>query len=254
MMPPRLSGRDRAEVERSAAEASRVVLAPVEVERYLDPPADTPYGMEYAFHLLGNVHGKTVLDFGCGSGENLIPLARRGAHVIALDISPELIELACRRLEHYEIAYDSVTLRVGTAYQTGLPDESIDVVFSNALLHHLDLHVVHNEIHRLLRSGGLFIFREPIRFSRTANWLRRLFPAPEGDVSDFEHPMTRKEIATITQGFTVLAERAFRLPFVPIFTKFNVCKKQIWLVDRWLLQHFPKLEHVATGKVMCVRK
>src|SRR6266699_6660148 len=98
MMPPRLSGRDSVEVERSAAEASRFVLAPVEVERYLDPPADTPYGMEYAFHLLGNVHGKTVLDFGCGSGENLIPLARRGAHVIALDTSPALIYPARRRL------------------------------------------------------------------------------------------------------------------------------------------------------------
>ncbi len=254
MRPHALSGRDSAEVERSAAEASRVALGPVEVERYLNPPADTPYGLEYAFHLLGDVRGKTVLDLGCGSGENLIPLARRGAHVIGLDISPELIELARRRLERYRIAHDSATLCVGTAYQTGLPDESIDMLFSSALLHHLDLLAVHNEIHRLLRPGGQFIFREPIRFSRTANRLRRLFPSPQFEVSDFEHPMTRDEIAIITHGFTVLAERAFRLPFVPIFTKFNVCKKQIWLVDRWVLQHFPKLEHVATGKVMCLRK
>jgi len=249
-----LSGRDSAEVERSAAEASRVALGPIEVERYLNPPADTPYGLEYAFHLLGDVRGKTVLDFGCGSGENLIPLARRGAQVIGLDISPELIELARCRLERYGVAHDSVTLHVGTAYQTGLPDESIDIVFSSALLHHLDLLAVHSEIHRLLRPGGQFIFREPIRFSRTANRLRRLFPASQAEVSDFEHPMTRDEIATITHGFTVLAERAFRLPFVPIFTKFKVYKKQVWLLDRWLLQHFPKLEQVATGKVMWLRK
>jgi SAM-dependent methyltransferase len=99
MTPEELSKRDHAEVERSAAEASRVILTPVDVDRYLDPPGDTPYGLEYAFHLLGEVEGKTVLDLGCGTGETLIPLVKRGAKVIAMDISPELVALARRRLE-----------------------------------------------------------------------------------------------------------------------------------------------------------
>ena len=65
MTDSRLSERNQAEIERSASEAAKVVLEPLEraqIDRYLDPPAGTPYGLEYAFHLLGDVRGKTVLD------------------------------------------------------------------------------------------------------------------------------------------------------------------------------------------------
>lgn len=249
--PSGLWQRDRVEVERSAAEARRSVLAPVDVDRYLDPPGDSPYGLEYAFSLLGDIRGKTVLDLGCGSGENLVPLATRGAHVIGIDISPDLIQLASQRLHSYGLAGN---LQVGSAYATGLPDESVDVVFSIALLHHLDLPAARNEIHRILRGGGLFILREPIRFSRTMNYLRRLFPAPKAEISDYEHPMTRDEIAIVTQGFTVVSQRNFRLPFVPLLSKVKSVGDQVWKVDRWLLQHFPGLEHFATGKVMSLRR
>src|ERR1700722_16738966 len=72
-LPSGLSDRDRAEVERSAAEADRVGITPVEVERYFDPSADTSYGLECAFYLLGDIRGQKILDLGCGTGENLIP-------------------------------------------------------------------------------------------------------------------------------------------------------------------------------------
>jgi SAM-dependent methyltransferase len=246
-----LSERDRVELERSAAEARAAKLSPVEVDRYLSPPADTPYGLEYAFHLLGDVHGKTVLDLGCGSGESLVPLVKRGAHVIGIDISPDLIHLARQRLRSYGL---SALVQEGSAYGTGLPNESVDVVFSMALLHHLDLPRARQEIHRVLRPGGSFILREPIRFSRTMNYLRRLFPAPKADVSDYEHPMTRQELAIVTQGFRLVAERSFRLPSVPLVAKVKEPGKWMWKTDRWLLKHFPSLEHFATIKVMSLRK
>jgi SAM-dependent methyltransferase len=249
-----LSERDRAEVERSAAEAATVTLTPLEVDRYLDPPADTPYGLEYAFYLLGDIRGSTVLDLGCGTGENLMPLIKRGANVIAMDISPELVALAQRRMEIYGREGGSAVVRVGSAYETGLPSASVDIVFCMALLHHLDLPTAHDEIYRILRPGGRFILREPIRFSRTMNTLRQLFPAPKADTSDYEHPMTRDELAVVTQGFVVLAERNFRLPFIPLLNKFMVRTKLLWHCDRWLLRHFPQLEHIATGKVMSLQK
>lgn len=246
-----LSERNRVEIERSAAEARDVVLAPVDIDRYLNPPADTPYGHEYCFYLLGDVRGKTVLDLGCGSGENLVPLVKRGAHVIGIDISPDLIQLARRRLSSYGLAAE---VREGSAYATELPDASVDVVFCMALLHHLDLPRARQEIHRILRPGGLFILREPIRFSRTMNSLRRLFPAPKADISDYEHPLTPVELSLVTQGFTLLAQRNFRLPFVPLAAKIKVRGKWMWRTDRWLLKHFPGLEHIATIKVMSLRK
>lgn len=251
MVTQNLSERDRIEIERSAAEAAKVVLAPVEVDRYLSPPADTQHSLEYAFYLLGDVQGKTVLDLGCGSGENMIPLLKRGAAVIGIDISPELIELARRRVSNYGL---NARLLVGSAYDTTLPAESVDVVFSMSLLHHLDLSQARAEILRVLRPNGILILREPIRFSRTADRLRKLFPPPAADISDYEHPMTRDELSVVTQGFEILAQRNFRLPFVPLLIRFNVAKKQIWLLDRWLLSSFPGLEQFATIKAMSLRK
>src|SRR5271154_6088551 len=96
-MDARLAERDQEEIRRSAEEARMLVLSPLvrkQVERYINPPANTAFPLEYAFHLLGDVRGKTVLDFGCGAGENVIPLIERGAHVIGMDISPDLIAIA----------------------------------------------------------------------------------------------------------------------------------------------------------------
>jgi SAM-dependent methyltransferase len=251
MTPEGLSERDRVEVERSAAEARSAKLSTVDVDRYLSPPADTAYALEYSFYLLGDVQGKTVLDLGCGTGENLVPLVKRGAQAIAIDISPDLIQLARQRLESYGL---SAEVRAGSAYATGLPDQSVDVVFSMALLHHLDLPRARQEIYRVLRPGGLFILREPIRFSRTMNSLRRLFPAPKADISDYEHPMTRAELATVMEGFMLVAERDFRLPFIPMVAKVKRPGIGMWKTDRWLLKQFPSLEHFATIKVMSLRK
>jgi len=100
-----LAERDRNEIDHSALEAAKTNLTPVEIERYLPPPPDTPYELEYAYCLLGDVQGKTVLDLECGSGENLIPLLKRGANVIGLDISPELIELAPPAPERLWVGY-----------------------------------------------------------------------------------------------------------------------------------------------------
>ncbi|MBO6601687.1 MAG: magnesium protoporphyrin IX methyltransferase [Roseicyclus sp.] len=42
--------------------------------------------------------GKRVLDAGCGAGQMTAELAMRGADVVAIDISPELVKIAERRL------------------------------------------------------------------------------------------------------------------------------------------------------------
>jgi magnesium-protoporphyrin O-methyltransferase len=46
-----------------------------------------------------DLSGRRVLDAGCGTGALSVELAKRGAHVIAIDLSPNLIELAKERYE-----------------------------------------------------------------------------------------------------------------------------------------------------------
>jgi magnesium-protoporphyrin O-methyltransferase len=47
--------------------------------------------------LPDDLHGVRVLDAGCGTGAMAVALAQRGADVVAIDISPALIDIARRR-------------------------------------------------------------------------------------------------------------------------------------------------------------
>jgi ubiquinone/menaquinone biosynthesis C-methylase UbiE len=253
-MDAHLSERDLAEVERSAEEARKIVLNPqdpAQIERYLDPPESSPFPLEYAFYLLGDVRGKTVLDLGCGSGDSVIPLLRRGANVIAMDISPELVDLARRRLDSTGL---KATLQVGSAYETGLRDGSVDVIFCMSLIHHLDIPKVRNEMLRVLAPAGYIVLKEPIRFSKSYTAVRSLLPAHD-DISDFEHPLTREELATMTEPFTVEGLRHFRLPIVPLALRlFPAGTNAAWRLSAWILQHLPVTKSYATSVAMRLRR
>jgi magnesium-protoporphyrin O-methyltransferase len=45
-----------------------------------------------------DLHGFRVLDAGCGAGQMTAELAARGAEVVAVDISPQLLDIAAKRL------------------------------------------------------------------------------------------------------------------------------------------------------------
>lgn len=59
-----------------------------------------------------DLHGRRILDAGCGTGALAVEAAKRGAHVVAIDLSPTLIELARNRLPH-ELGSGRIEFRVG---------------------------------------------------------------------------------------------------------------------------------------------
>jgi len=239
------------ELERGRSEADHTVLKTIDLRPYLSPTADTPLPLRYMFYLLGNVHGKVVLDVGCGSGENVAPLLARGAHVIAVDLSHDLVQLAVERVRLMKPP-SLPRFLVGSAYDVPLAKESVDIVFCASLLHHLDIPRAMDEIRRVVKPGGTVIVKEPVRFSQLAARLRRILPA-QRDTSDNEHPLTRAEVEQIKAGWQVSGERAFRLPFVPLFSR-NKAITIVWATDRWLLKHFPTLENYSTSRVMKLEK
>jgi ubiquinone/menaquinone biosynthesis C-methylase UbiE len=81
------------------------------------------------------VKGKSVLEYGCGDGLNTVILANHGARVIAFDISKQLLALARKRVEAN--GCDGVQLMLGSAHALPLKDESVDIIFGMAILHHL---------------------------------------------------------------------------------------------------------------------
>ena len=257
--PPMISleERERAEIHRSACDASqsaKPLLVPAEtIARYCDSSATTVFPLEYAFHLLGDVNGKTVLEYGCGGGTYTVALAARGARVIAFDISPELLALTKKRVEANRCEA-AVQLLLGSAHSLPFPDESIDIIFGMAILHHLDLEIAATELQRVLRKGGRAIFKEPLRNSRLYAWLRKFFPR-RANTSPFERPFTDQEIKKFAQPYTYRS-RTFQLPLSRIAHVFGSESAMTLCayIDTYLLRMFPSLTYYAAVKVFEIVK
>lgn len=254
---------EQAEIKRSAFEASQTEVddaALIDTEsniaRYMAPPAETPYPLEFAFHWLGDVRGKPVVDFGCGTGENSLLLAKRGAEVNAVDISPDLIAIAQRRLWLNNVTA-GVTFHTASVYEIPLPDESADVVFGMAILHHLDMRLAARETLRLLRPGGRAIFKEPVRNSKLLQLVRRIFPNRAPDISPFERPLTDSELQEFARGFASSRIRSFYLPTFSLARMLPVVRNAVRPLaeaDAALLKRFPSLAYYATVKVIELTK
>jgi SAM-dependent methyltransferase len=252
---------EAAEIARSQSEASHTPveslrLSEANLRRYMNPPADTPFPLEYVFHLLGDVSGKVVLDLGCGNGENSILLAFRRPNLVGIDVSESLLGLARKRFALNGVVAPAVFV-ASSAHDIALPDESVDVVVGVAILHHLDLKLAAREVRRILKPGGRAIFKEPVRDSRTLTFIRGLIPYRAPDVSPFERPLTEAELREFSEGFRSYRSRAFSLPFVNLTAVVPFLKK--WLLaayrlDGAILQRAPFLKHLATVRVIELTK
>jgi SAM-dependent methyltransferase len=259
-MKPDRAAWEKAEVARSAGEAARTSdrwfrSDPTQVRRYASPPADTAYPLEYAFHLLGDVRGKVVLDFGCGSGENTALLCRRGARVVGVDLSTDLVRLARRRLDLNGLG-GQAHLSVASAHNLPLDNGSIDVIFGVAILHHLNLSRAAAEVRRVLRPGvGRAVFQEPVRNSAFLRWARRLIPYQGADVSPFERPLLDDEIAGFAAGarLSLGRSRAFMLPPVQLAQVLPGVKKRtepLYRLDATILRRVPAAQRFAAIRVV----
>jgi magnesium-protoporphyrin O-methyltransferase len=81
-----------------------------------------------------DLRGQRVLDAGCGTGALAVEVARRGAHVIAVDLSPTLIELARERQPHL-LGNGSIDFRVGDLLDPALGTFD-HVVAMDSLIHY----------------------------------------------------------------------------------------------------------------------
>ena len=117
-------------------------------------PHNAYYERPATLSLLPDVAGKRVLDAGCGPGVYSEWLVDREAEVVAIDVSPRMVELAERRLK------GRVEVRVADLGQplTFLGDGSFDVVLSPLVLEYVeDWRATASEFHRVLRPGGVLV-------------------------------------------------------------------------------------------------
>lgn len=141
--------------------------------------------------------GQRVLDLGCGEGTNAVEVARRGAIVTGIDVSTEAIRGARQRAgDNLPITF----LRM-SAESMSFPDDSFDLVYGNAILHHLDLRRALPEIARVLRPGGRAVFHEPLGHNLLINLYRRMTPRMR---TPDERPLRMADLDLIGRHFAEL--------------------------------------------------
>jgi 2-polyprenyl-3-methyl-5-hydroxy-6-metoxy-1,4-benzoquinol methylase len=100
--------------------------------------------------------GTNVLEIGCGTGMFTEIFAQTGAQLVAVDISPDLIEKALKRdLPQRQVQF------LAKRFENCDVDGPFDAVIGSSILHHLDIEPSLAKIYKLLKPGGRISFAEP---------------------------------------------------------------------------------------------
>jgi ubiquinone/menaquinone biosynthesis C-methylase UbiE len=117
-------------------------------------------GYQYILSYLNPIAGKTILDYGCGSGTLCRFLHEYKAHITGVDISENMIKIA---KEDYPdgIIYNQIT----PGNLDFIPENSFDFALSNFVLCTIstrkEISEILKSIFRILKKGGSFIILNP---------------------------------------------------------------------------------------------
>ena len=192
--------------------------ATVDIEGAWTPLA-TPE-THWIFSKLGDLKGKKLLDLGCGLGEGSVFFALNGAQVTASDISPEMCNTTqeVARLNGVEV----LTLVASATDLRAIPDDSFDVVYGANMLHHVEIETCIAEVNRVLKSGGVAVFWDPVQYNPVINVYRRM---AAGVRTEDEHPLRIADIRAIRSVFGQIETKFFWLTATVIFMRFYFVDK-----------------------------
>ena len=97
-----------------------------------------------------------VVEFGCGTGSTALAHAPHAGHILAVDISPEMIRIAREKAEMASVA--NVEFGEAGIDEFEAADARFDMVMCHSLLHLLrDRDAAIRKVYRLLKPGGFFV-------------------------------------------------------------------------------------------------
>ena len=130
--------------------------------------------------------GQSVLDVGCGVGNDTSRFARGGARVTGIDLAPRSIELATRNFQQRDLAG---AFHVMDGERLAFPDDHFDLVYCHTVLQftpHPERMLA--EIHRVLKPGKHAIIMTINRHS----WMQAIQRIAKVDVDYLDAPVFRR--------------------------------------------------------------
>jgi 2-polyprenyl-3-methyl-5-hydroxy-6-metoxy-1,4-benzoquinol methylase len=122
------------------------------VRKHFDDAQNVDQKLAGRFIEYDHLSGKQVLDIACGFGWGAIEMAKAGAVVSAIDLTPRAIEAARK---HFELRRLQGDLQVMDAQNMEFADNTFDFVLAwGCLMHMPDTERAIAEIKRVLKPGG----------------------------------------------------------------------------------------------------
>ncbi len=186
---------------------------------------------------------KNVLEYGCGPGSHSFILAQYANTVTSVDISDYAINNACRLAQ--EMGLNNLKFIEMDAENLSFESESFDLIYGNAILHHLNLEKAFCEIDRVLKKGGKAFFYEPLGHNVFINIYRKLTPRMR---TVDEHPLTTRDIDFVKAFFKISTVKYYHLTtiFAVPFRNFRCYNGLLKLLD--------KTDRFIFGLMPCIRK
>jgi SAM-dependent methyltransferase len=145
--------------------------------------------------ITANLHGKTILDYGCGRGIMTLRYLANGAEkVSAIDISEVYVQDVLQQALAAGYAPERCDFRTMDAHKLDFPDASFDYVVGYGILHHLDPAVAMPEIYRVLKPGGRVLLQEPLADNPLLKVFRKLTPQAR---TEDEAPFTMAQVRSL---------------------------------------------------------
>lgn len=142
-----------------------------------------------------------ILDFGCGNGILIPDLVKNFTSVYGLDISFRMLQSAKDNWSNSKGAI------VGDGNYLPVKDGSFDRVVCRGVIHHIpNMNLTLNEVHRILKKDGVFVFSEPCNDSFFIRLARKIMYKKSKSFDEDDKAFLQRELETIIKrngNFTI---------------------------------------------------
>lgn len=151
---------------------------------------------------LANLHFKSILEIGCGTGKNTPFLSQIGETVHALDFSEGMIEKAKKKVRVENVKFSMADL----TKKWPCEDETYHLIVCNLVLEHIeDLPFIFSEAFRVLKKRGRFLINELHPFRQYEGKKARFNRGAEvTEIPAFVHHISDFTNAASSQGLALL--------------------------------------------------